>query len=61
MAAINRIGGFAEEIAGWRRWLHQHPEIGFDLPKTTGFVADRLRTSAWTKSMRMSGKAGSLQ
>lgn len=26
-----------------RRWLHRHPEIGFDLPQTTGYVASRLR------------------
>lgn len=32
-----------EEIVTDRRWLHAHPEIGFELPETTGYVADRLR------------------
>ena len=25
-----------------RRWLHAHPEIGYDLPQTSGFVRNRL-------------------
>ena len=36
----------AERQAGWiatRRDFHQHPELGFDLPRTAGIVADRLR------------------
>lgn len=43
MPVINRIADFSDEMQGWRRWLHQHPELEFDLPKTSGFVADRLR------------------
>lgn len=42
--------GFKAQIAArqsaWialRRDLHQHPELGFDLPRTAGVVADRLR------------------
>jgi len=27
----------------WRHWMHRNPEIGFALPKTAAFVADRLR------------------
>ncbi|MEH6775592.1 MAG: amidohydrolase, partial [Cereibacter changlensis] len=33
-----------EEAIGWRHELHRHPELLFDLPWTTGFVADRLRS-----------------
>ena len=43
MPIINRIAGFAEEMTGWRRHLHQHPELGFDCHETAAFVADRLR------------------
>lgn len=32
-----------EEIIADRRWLHRHPEVGFDLPKTTEYVKKRLR------------------
>ncbi len=43
MPVINRIAAMAEEMQGWRRWLHRHPELSFDLPVTAGYVADRLR------------------
>jgi hippurate hydrolase len=43
MPVINRVAGYAEEMAGWRRYLHQHPELGFDCHETARFVADRLR------------------
>lgn len=34
---------FSEELTKWRRYLHQHPEIGEDLPETKAFVLARLR------------------
>lgn len=43
MAVINRIAGFAEEMAGWRQHIHANPEIGFDCHQTAGFVVERLR------------------
>ena len=43
MAVINRIGDYATEMKEWRQWMHRNPELGFDLPKTSGFVAERLR------------------
>ncbi len=33
----------AREAADWRRDLHRHPELGYDLPRTAALVADRLR------------------
>jgi len=43
MPVINRIAGFAEDMTGWRRHLHQHPELGFDCHQTAAFVAERLK------------------
>ena len=43
MPVVNRIADYAEEMKGWRRALHQIPELGLDLPKTAAFVAARLR------------------
>ncbi|CUH80954.1 putative hydrolase YxeP [Tritonibacter multivorans] len=43
MPVVNRIADYAEEMKGWRRALHQIPELGLDLPKTAAFVAERLR------------------
>lgn len=43
MPVINRIAGFADEMTGWRRHLHAHPELGFDCHETAAFVVARLR------------------
>ena len=43
MPVINSIAGFADEMRGWRRHLHQHPELGLDCHKTAEYVVDRLR------------------
>ncbi|MDW3206610.1 MAG: amidohydrolase [Alphaproteobacteria bacterium] len=34
---------FQSLMRGWRHDLHRHPELGFDLPRTAGFVAETLR------------------
>lgn len=43
MPVLNRIADFAEEMKGWRRHLHQHPELSFDCHETAAFIAARLR------------------
>ena len=43
MAVINRIAGFAEEMAGWRRHLHMNPELGLECHQTAAFVVERLK------------------
>ena len=42
MPVINSIAGFADEMRGWRRHLHQHPELGLDCHKTAEYVVERL-------------------
>ncbi|NIA70161.1 amidohydrolase [Pelagibius litoralis] len=42
MAVINRIAEFHEEIKGWRRDLHAHPETAFEELRTSDFVAEKL-------------------
>ena len=32
-----------QEIVEWRRYLHQHPETGFDLPVTETYLKERLQ------------------
>ena len=49
MAVINRIAGFADEMAGWRRHIHANPELGFDCHRTAAFVVDRLRAFGITQ------------
>ncbi len=43
MPVLNRIAEYADDMRDWRRWLHRNPELGFELPRTTAFVAGKLR------------------
>ena len=43
MPVRNRFAELHSEITEWRRDLHEHPEILFDVHRTAGIVADKLR------------------
>jgi hippurate hydrolase len=43
MPIINRVAEFQDEIAAWRRHLHERPELGFEEHETAAFVAEKLR------------------
>src|SRR5688572_12805810 len=43
MAIINRIAGMKDEIAAWRKDLHEHPELMYDVHRTAGIVGDKLK------------------
>ena len=43
MPILNRVADLQPEIMGWRRNLHAHPELMYDVHRTAAFVADRLR------------------
>jgi hippurate hydrolase len=43
MPVLNRIADFHDDMTGWRRHLHQMPELLYDTVQTAAFVADRLR------------------
>src|SRR5882724_9364824 len=44
MTISNSIAAMAEEIAGWRRDIHRHPETDYDVQRTAGMVAGLLRS-----------------
>jgi len=39
---LKQAHALTEEIIGWRRDFHMHPETGFDVQRTAGIVADEL-------------------
>ena len=42
MPVLNRVAEMQDEIAGWRRFLHQQPELNFAVYKTAEFVQQKL-------------------
>ena len=43
MAILNSIAGFENDMAKWRRHLHQNPELGRDCYKTAKYIQERLK------------------
>ena len=42
MPIVNRIADLHQDITGWRRDFHAHPELQFDVHRTAGAVADAV-------------------
>ena len=58
MPIVNRVADLHEEITAWRRDIHEHPEIGFDVHRTAGIVADKLRAFGCDEVVPGIGKTG---
>ncbi len=58
MAVVNRIAALASEIATWRRDLHAHPELGFDVQRTAAMVAGKLRAFGCDEVVTRFGRTG---
>jgi hippurate hydrolase len=43
MPIVNRIADMHEEITAWRRDLHAHPELLYDVHRTAAVVEERLK------------------
>jgi amidohydrolase len=43
MPIVNRVADLQPDIQAWRRDIHQHPELLYDVHRTAAFVADRLK------------------
>jgi hippurate hydrolase len=43
MPIINRISGFHDDITKWRRDIHAHPELQFEVHRTAALVAEKLK------------------
>ena len=43
MPVLNRIAAYADDMKGWRRHLHAHPELKFDCHQTAAFITARLQ------------------
>ncbi|MBJ3784772.1 M20 aminoacylase family protein [Devosia sediminis] len=58
MPVLNRVAEFQPEIAAWRRDLHAHPEVLFDVHRTAGVVAEKLREFGCDEVVTGLGRTG---
>jgi amidohydrolase len=58
MPIVNRVAAMKEEITEWRRDLHQHPEILYEVHRTAGVVADKLRAFGCDEVVPGIGRTG---
>ncbi|TIS11284.1 MAG: amidohydrolase, partial [Mesorhizobium sp.] len=58
MPILNRAAEMQEEVAGWRRHLHQTPELNFDVFQTAAFVTDKLQAFGCDEVVTGLGKTG---
>ncbi len=58
MPVINRVADLADEVTGWRRDMHAHPELLFDVHRTAGLVADKLRAFGCDEVVTGIGRTG---
>jgi hippurate hydrolase len=58
MPIVNRVADLHPEITAWRRDIHQHPELLYDVHRTAAFVADRLREFGCDEVATGLGKTG---
>lgn len=58
MPILNRAAEMQEEIAGWRRHLHQKPELNFDVFETADFVTGKLKEFGCDEIVTGLGKTG---
>ncbi len=58
MPVINRVAAMAEEIATWRRDFHENPELLFDVHRTAGIVAEKLKEFGCDEIVTGLGRTG---
>ena len=58
MPVVNRVAAMQEEVAAWRQDLHAHPELGFDVHRTAGIVAEKLKAFGCDEVIPGVGKTG---
>src|SRR4249920_2854517 len=58
MPIVNRVADLHREITDWRRDLHAHPELLFDVHRTAGSVAEKLKAFGCDEVVTGLGRTG---
>ncbi len=58
MSDKSRIEALAGDVTGWRREIHSHPGVAFDVGPTAAFVAEKLRSFGVDEVVEGIGRTG---
>ncbi len=58
MPIVNRVADLQPDIQAWRRDIHEHPELLYEVHRTAAFVADRLKEFGCDEIVTGLGKTG---
>jgi amidohydrolase len=58
MPIVNRIADLHGDITAWRRDIHAHPELLYDVHRTAGTVADKLKSFGCDEVVTGIGRTG---
>ena len=58
MPIKNRLAELQQEIAAWRRDFHENPELMYDVHRTAGIVAEKLREFGCDEVVEGIGRTG---
>jgi amidohydrolase len=58
MPIVNRVADLQPDIQAWRRDIHQHPELLYEVHRTAEFVASRLREFGCDEVVTGLGRTG---
>jgi amidohydrolase len=58
MPIVNRIASMQGEISAWRRDIHAHPELLYDVQRTAATVADKLKNFGCDEVVTRIGRTG---
>jgi len=58
MPIVNRIAALSDDMAAWRHDFHEHPELLYEVHRTAGIVADKLREFGCDEVVRGIGRTG---
>ena len=58
MPIVNRVADLHAEITAWRRDIHAHPELQYDVHRTAASVADKLKSFGCDEVVTGIGRTG---
>src|SRR6202035_3133092 len=58
MPIVNRVADLHDEITAWRRDMHMHPELQYDVHRTAATVAEKLKAFGCDEVVPGIGRTG---